>query len=412
MKNRFKNLSIGAWAAGFFLVAQCAFAQTPISLQTAVNMALEQNNSIKNERLAAEYRKKLVRSGVAIPQTSIYGEYGQFNSAANDLSVGISQSLNFPTVYSSQKKLLNEEWKSSVLHVGVKENELQKQVAQTYFQLAYLLDKRQLLIEIDSLFSNYRTIATLRFEKGEQNILEKATAENQQSQIHLQLIQLQGDIEIVQLQFQLLLNTETVYVPETNTAVFKRLPSDIDTSLLCTDPNLRYLKQQEIVAQATTQAERQKLLPDIHLGYNRMGMRENGTDPMYDGNLRLQYINFGLGIPLFFGGQKAKITASKMQETIAKNGYETQKQLVENAYLTAVETYKNHQQMVDYFETVSLQNAQTITETANQQFLSGNIDYLERVLLVNQAIEIRSNYIETVRNRNMAIVEINSFVNQ
>ncbi|MDR2148807.1 MAG: hypothetical protein LBE91_20390, partial [Tannerella sp.] len=102
----------------------------------------------------------------------------------------------------------------------------------------------------------------------------------------------------------------------------------------------------------------------------------------------------------------------KIQEIIAKNEYEMQKQFVENAYLTAVETYKNHQQAVDYFETVGLQNAQTISETANQQYLSGNIDYLERVLLVNQAIEIRSNYIETVRNRNMTIVEINSFVNQ
>jgi cobalt-zinc-cadmium resistance protein CzcA len=411
-KNRKKN-SIGMVAVSILLSVPNGFSQTPISLQNAIDMALQQNKSIKNERLVAEYRQKMIHSGSNLPQTSVVGEYGQINSIYGDLRLGVSQNLNFPTVYISQKALLNEEWKSSVLSVGMKENELRKQVSQVYLNLAYLMDKQQLLKQNDSLFTHYRDIAIVRYDKGETNILEKATAENQHGQVKLQLIQLQQDIEITQLQFQLLLNTETKYIPESNEIIFGKIPSVSDTSSLDAHPALQYLKQQENIAIATTKAEQQKLLPDITIGYNIMGMRGTGADNVsYDRNLRFQSVYLGLGIPIFFGGQKARITASKIQETIAKSEYETNLQLFENAYLTAFELYKKYQEAVDYFENTALENARLMTETADKQFKNGEINYLERVLLMNQAVEIQNNYIELVRYRNMAITEINSFIIQ
>lgn len=408
-----KKNSIGVIAVGILLSIPSGFSQMPISLQSAVDMALQQNKSIKNERLVSEYRKKLIHSGSSLPQTSVVGEYGQINSVYGDLRLGISQNLNFPTVYTSQKALLNEEWKSSVLNVGMREIELKKQVSLAYFNLGYLLDKQKLLKQNDSLFTQYRDIAIIRYDKGETNILEKATADNQQGQIKLQLIQLQQDIEIYQLQFQLLLNTETKYIPESNEAVFSKIPSISDTSSLDAHPTLQFLKQQEQIAIATTRAEQQKLLPDLTVGYNVMGMRGTGADNVsYDRNLRFQSVYLGLGIPIFFGGQKAKITASKMQQTIAKSEYEINLQLFENAYLTAFESYKKYQEAVDYFENVALENARLMTTTANQQYQNGEINYLERVLLINQAVEIQNNYIELLRYRNMAIIEINSFITQ
>ncbi|EPB65824.1 cation efflux system protein CzcA domain protein, partial [Ancylostoma ceylanicum] len=181
--------------------------------------------------------------------------YIAFQRKTNTTTVGVLAIL--------MKALLNEEWKSSVLNAGLKEVELTKQVGQAYYDLAYLLDKQRLLEKTDSLFSKYRDIAILRYEKGEVNILEKATADNQQGQIKIQLIRLQRDLEIALLRFQLLLNTETVYVPESDEAVFSRIPSVADTSLLSTHPALQYLKQQQEVAVASTHVERQKLLPDL-----------------------------------------------------------------------------------------------------------------------------------------------------
>lgn len=68
--------------------------------------------------------------------------------------------------------------------------------------------------------------------------------------------------------------------------------------------------------------------------------------------------------------------------------------------------------MVRYFESTALKNAATITETAEKQFLNGDINYLEWVLLINQAIGIQSDYIEAVKNLNNALAELNFYNNQ
>ncbi|MEQ9412682.1 MAG: efflux RND transporter permease subunit, partial [Cyclobacteriaceae bacterium] len=187
-----------------------ANTQTPITAQAAVDTALVNNQMVKNERLMAEYQKQLIKSGVNIPQTTVMGEYGQINSSFSDNRLVINQNLNFPTVYSNQKSVLKEEWKSSVLNVAVKEIELKKQVSQAYYMLTYLLQKKKLLLKNDSLYSSFLERANLRFKVGESNILEKATAETQRAQIAIQLNQLNADLDLLQSQFQLLLNTTTV----------------------------------------------------------------------------------------------------------------------------------------------------------------------------------------------------------
>jgi len=102
-------------------------AQTIISLDEAVQTALQNNRNLKNEKLRSDYAKALIKTSNAdIPQTAVTADYGQINSAYNDMKFGISQSIAFPTVYQKQKNLHSEEWKKSQLNVSLKEFELKK----------------------------------------------------------------------------------------------------------------------------------------------------------------------------------------------------------------------------------------------------------------------------------------------
>ncbi len=395
-----------------FIASPKAQSQTTITLKQAVDTALKNNLAVKNERLQTEYNQKLIQSGKNIPSTNIFGEYGQINSNFSDTKFGISQTISFPKVYNSQKNLLSEEWKSSVLNVGVKEAELKRQVTEVYFNLIYLLEKKALLLNNDSLFAEFLDKATLRFNKGESNILEKTTAENQRGQIALQLSQLQRDWELQQLQFQLLLNTSTAFTPDKNEVIVKNFFL-IDTGDLESHPALQFFKQKENIAVANTNAERARLLPDLTLGYNLMGMKGMGADNKeYNSSLRFQSVQIGLGIPLFTGGQKAKINASKVRERITKNEYEVTLKNFENGYSSALKRFQKFDEAVKYFENTALKNAETIKETAGKQFLSGEINFLEWVISINQAIIIRSDYIEALRSRNSAIAELNFYTNQ
>ncbi|MGC4235090.1 MAG: CusA/CzcA family heavy metal efflux RND transporter [Niabella sp.] len=389
-----------------------AGAQTPVSLQQAIDMALKNNLSVKNEQLRAAYHKKLIGSATAIPATSMNGQYGQVNSFYPDVAIGISQTVNFPTIYTRHKTLLTEEWKSSFLKVGMQESQLKKQVTQVYYHLIFLRHKQRLLQKNDSLFAAFLHKATLRFNKGESNVLEKTTAESQRGQIALQLSQLQQDKELAQLQFQLLLNTITDLVP----AEEKDISGSIviaDTSLLLLHPEMQYLKQQKQMAQAVTSAERSKLLPDLSLGYDIMGMKGMGADnKAYNSSLRFHSVQVGLGIPIFTGGQKAKISAAKINEAIAAGEYTAGARRFTTAYRSAFINYQKFQHALQYFETKALDHAKTITSTANLQFLNGEINYLEWVLLINQAISIESDYIEAVNNRNNALAELNFYISK
>ena len=91
-------------AALFLIVSSIsAKAQQPITLQAAVDTALKNNLEIGTQRLNASYLQRLTEASTTIPKTLVTADYGNINSALNDTSFGIGQTINFPKVYKSQK---------------------------------------------------------------------------------------------------------------------------------------------------------------------------------------------------------------------------------------------------------------------------------------------------------------------
>jgi len=68
-----------------------------------------------------------------------------------------------------------------------------------------------------------------------------------------------------------------------------------------------------------------------------------------------------------------------------------------NQYQVLLSKHQSDLETINYFESTAIKNAKLISETANKQFLNGDINYLEFVMLTNQAISIQSNYLEAVK---------------
>jgi len=386
---------------------QNASAQTEVTLPIAITTALKKNQSMKSERLKADYQQKLIKTSANLPATTIAMDYGQINSFYTDNRIGVSQAFNFPTVYSRQRKLTTEEWKSATLNVALKEAELKKEVTQTFYTLLYLNEKEKLLLKSDTIFSEFQKKSELRFQKGESNILEKTTSETQRGTIKMQLLQLQQEKEVVKSQFQLLLNSETEIQPKA-TELQLKLDQNVDSTLVAQHPNLKLLEQQKKASIASTKLERSKVLPSVLLGYNNTSITGTGADNVtYDRSSRFQSVQFGLGIPLLGGAQRAKINATKLVETIAENDYQRERMLLKQKFQNQFSQYQSNQQKLQYFEKTGLPNAAIIVATANKQFFNGDINYLDWVMLMNQSIAIKSNYIDAVWNQNETIIQLN-----
>lgn len=394
-----------------FAISVNLFAQQPISLEAAIDTALKNNLHVKNEKLKANYQQMLMATAKHIAPTNIIGEAGQINSFYTDTKISITQTLSLPAVYKRQKQLYEQEATNSFLAISVKEAQLKIQVEQVFYQLIYFYNKEKLLLTTDSLYSDFLKRAELRLAKGESNILEKATAENQSSQIKIQLEQLQMDIALVQIQFQLLLNTTTVFTPETS--VFKM--DDVrkaDTVKLNQHPLLLQIEQQQEISKAIVRVEQSKLLPDLIIGITNTSIKGTGAnEKLYSSSYRFTAVQAGVALPIFNRGQKARIEAAKQNTKISESNYDIQFQQLQSAYENAKAQQEKFKQTVAYFENKSLITANLISKTANQQLANGSINYLEWVQLINHSIATQNEYIEAVKNLNDATIQLHYFTN-
>ena len=397
-----------------FICAFCGkcFAQQSITLNAAIDTALKNNAQLKNEQLKTQYQQMLLKTVNTMPSTYVLAEAGQINSIYYDTKIGISQSFSFPKVYKTQKELYNQEWKSSLLNVDIKKVLLKKQVTQIFYSIIYLQEKKQLLQSSDSLFTAFYKKATLRLSKGESNILEKASAESQLGQITVQINQLEQDEKMLQIQFQLLLNSTKSYTP--NAKSYKApIQFLADTTLLKEHPEIKIIRQQQSIATANIAVEKSKLLPDMLAGVSNTSIKGTGADNnLYSSAKRFSSVQVGVGIPIFIKAQKAKINSAKFSKQIAENEYSAAIQKLQSEYKWAFAQYNKHLQTVQYFEIKGLQNAELVASTANKQLANGIINYLDWTQLINQVTIVKNEYIDAIKNLNESIVQLNYFSNK
>jgi cobalt-zinc-cadmium resistance protein CzcA len=265
---------------------------------------------------------------------------------------------------------------------------------------------------MDSIYSIFLRNAALKFEKGDSNILEKNTAESQRGQIQLQLQQVTQEYESLLLEFNLLVNTKMSTSP-----VFSQLkmnsPLIVDNTIVKQHPFLQQLEKQQQLSNSKLQLEKSILLPDLLAGYSNSSITGMGPDNVYyNRSRRFQSFHAGIGIPLFFGSQKAKISTLKINQQIADNNLYAGTAMFQLKYQKAMQEYTVSLNALDYYESKALKNADEIINASSIQYQSGNINYLEWVMLTNQAVSIKIDYLNAMRKLNTCIIELNYLTNK
>ncbi|MFV8355147.1 CusA/CzcA family heavy metal efflux RND transporter [Flavobacterium sp. XS1P32] len=393
---------------GLFFSFQNADAQEKISIEKAIETAISNNIKIKNAKLNSEYLQQMTKTGYDIFNTGIIGEYGQFNSNVNDIKIGVSQTIKFPTIYKKQKQLLIEEAKTGKWNEALQKKELSRQVNTLFYEMIYLKEKEKLLLKSDSIYVEFLRKSTLRFEKGESNILEKATAENQSGQIKMQLLELQSDYKMKQLHFKYVLNTDKDFIPVSDT--FKMdFDENLEKNATDNQPSVKLFEQEVNSNKAQILLEKSKKLPELIGGvYWQTFKTQTSFQDGYNG----VYGQFGVALPLFNSNIKNRQKALEINSQIAENNLTNEKIKLQSQYNEFIQEAKKHEETISYFESKALKNVDLVTKAANDKFINGDINYLEWVMLINQNTEIQSNYIETVRKFNETILKLENLISK
>jgi cobalt-zinc-cadmium resistance protein CzcA len=379
---------------------------------------LQNNLDLQNSKRWTNYAQQMKKTSADIQPLDVVFEYGQFNSIYADNKVSLSQNLQFPTVYARNKKLLESEYKHSLLNVTSKENELTKQVRLLFNELLLFGHKKAILGTVNQDFSTVIEKVNLRFSKGEIDALEKTSVEIQQAQLQLQLQNLNNDYEILVMQFNWLLNTSRTYIPaEDNKEINSfKMPLELtwsDTAALQQNVALQTLQQELNTRQAQINVEKAKLLPNLNLGYNSMTIRGIGSDDKYySTSKRFQSVMLGIGLPIWSGAQKNRIKAANISLQIAQNTYQNERKKMFVKWRSLQKSYENQQSVVAFYENNTYAKSKKLSSLVMEKAKRGEINLLEMLMLNNQYINVHIEYLQAIAQQNINIIEIQSLLNK
>ncbi len=207
---KMKTSTILFLLGGLLLLPTLGHSQQKLTLDEAIQTALQNNAGLKSAALDVEYQRQLKRTATEIPKTSAMLMYGQYNSVNQDNNITITQSLPFPTVFTSQSKLGAIRVQSSELKRASTENELIFQVKQVYLTIQFLMARQKLLQRQDSIFSDLVKITSLQQRTGEGTLLQKTSAEARFNEVQNMRRQNEADQKVYESQFRILLNADAV----------------------------------------------------------------------------------------------------------------------------------------------------------------------------------------------------------
>lgn len=378
------------------------------SLEQAIEIGLQQNGDVKiatHEIDIAELGKK---EAVDINKTGVKATYGQYNSFRNDLGFEVSQEFDFPTVYSRKKGLAKEKVVGSELKLNMTENEVKREIRTAWYQLSYLNDRKELMTYQDSLYKRFLHAASIRYETQATNFLEKASAETQVMDIENKLFVLQSDIKIQENTLRVLLQ-DTVGLTFMPPKLSKKRKNALQAQGVVNNPTLAYAEKQIDIANAEQKVAASEMLPGINLGYfnNSMdGVPLSDQGGIASSSDRFQGFSVGLAIPLFYGASKAKVNTAKLRAQTAQIQSEQYRIQLEGQFVHYEQQLNQLNGSLTYYETKALPQVERIIDNAQKSFENGAINYVEYFQNINQSLEMKYNYLNTLNNYNQVVIQL------
>jgi len=374
-----------------------------LSLEEALEIAINNNSGLRSSQLKVDQSEELVGSAFNIDKTQAYYSYDQNNIAANGLPLnvwGISQSLQFPSVYFTQKKANTKLMEMQKQKYLLDERYLRKEVSKAYMQIIYWQNVAENYHYLDSLYLQFSKAASRKFATGESNYLEKITATTKQKEVALLLKQSDENIKKAYLELNRWMQLDEAFVIDEDKLVkIEILP--IDT---VNHPGLTYFQKAINFNQMTQRVEKQKLLPDLHLAYFQ-GTNNGMNAQIYHG------VQAGIGIPLFYGEQKSKIKAAAIENQVLINEEENyQKQLLTH-YKQLHSELNKYNEAIEFYTLSGKKLSKELINTSNKAFYNGEIDFIQFILLLENAKGIEMTYLENVYNYNQTALELNYLMN-
>ena len=380
----------------FALFSSTTHAQDRLSFDEVLKEAESKNLDLKFAELNTLYHQKNVFANRSLGPTEIAGEFGQVNSGEFDNKITIAQSFQFPVVFKRQKALNEQMINASKSNEKLTKIEIKQRLATVYVAMQNLESQYDLLKENETIYQQFLDKANLRLKKGESNKSEVSTATIQLKSIQNQMKMVQTEIENNARQIQYILNSESKIYP-TKQPVDWNLINELTVAK--NHPILDLANENIKISTLETEVEKSKKSPVLSVGYSNQSFSD------LDQN-RYNSFQIGVGIPLFNRGINSSIEASRVKIDMAKQSLAIQENRLKQDFDIIKNKITAYDEILNDFEQIQIPASNDLQKTINRQLLEGEINFLDWVILNNQIIDVKSNYLESKNLREMAYAEM------
>ncbi|SDG60992.1 CusA/CzcA family heavy metal efflux RND transporter [Psychroflexus sediminis] len=398
-KVKFKG-KLGLLVLLFMGTSFSGFAQEN-EFETLKTKMLENNNKLKSSQLVAEGAKASEGEAFTFEKTQLFQNYDETvfappNNTTLFTAWGVSQAIDFPTVYGSKLKLNKVKTDLAETQYSIIELRQIKALQQNYQDYLAAVNKLSIYDSIYKVYSDFAYMAKRKFEEGESNYLEKITAESKTNQIQLEILQIEQNMTASKAAIQSLLQTEDSLILKGNELIKLELEKPISSS---ENLSLSALKQDQKVSERNSALAKNQLLPGISASYSVRG------NSALDQNFEVYQI--GINIPLLFFGDRSKIKSAEIIERAKQAAVEDARIVLEQRQTQLINQLSVQQKALDNFENYQLKVAKEILKSAKLSYKAGEIDFFRYTQSIENAQRIQLDYLSKLREYNQSIIALN-----
>ena len=392
-------LSLGGFLTPNSATAQDNQMAQTLTLEEAITMAKQNYPSLKESQAFIEREQAMKGTSFDMGNTRVFTGKEE---VGNDLpgiqtTIGVQQGNIDLLSGFSKSKFYKERVKLGETFYAVNEQQLIRNVMQAYDRINYNKAQLRFAEQLDSVYTNFRTAAQLRYDTGETGKLEFIAASSEYQQIQVLRQQAYDDIDIAKRALKQYLGIEQEIETVGQTYEPMDFLATLDSASVDNNPLLQYAMQNAEVSKANVGVEKAQFLPKFNLTYGRQ---------IVDNVSGFNTYQAGINIPLWFFPQKSRVKAAKANAMVAENQYLEQKAMTESTVSQLIKSLEKTQKILNYYQEGALLLAEQQITTAELASKEGEIDYVNYITILNSAITIKQNHLQFINQYNQQAIEL------
>ena len=412
MNNKKRGLSV---LLGLFGSVHLILAQTPVRLSYTQYMTCVINDNLgyAAEKLNVPAAQAEVTAAKVFNDPNLSVSY--YNNENNTLQMGEGVEVELSKTFTFGKRGAN-------IALAKSEQALAEALLADYFRqlradatVTYLeaLRQQRLYQVKQRTYEHMRQLAesdSLRFRLGEirevdatQSLVEAGVLRNELAQAQSELYRAFSDLRLMMGSF----GTDTLFVPEGELQLPARsfvLVELLDEAMRERTDLVVASRNKEVASQALKATRRERNTDvDLSIAVSRNARvhNEEAPAPPFTG------VTAGIAIPLKFSNfNKGSVRAARFREQQAELQYQEACLTVQTEVMQAYRMYEVCSQQVEAYDNGLLRQAAEVMEGKNYSYQRGEVSLLEVLDAQRTYDDVQAQYIETLFNYSVALVEL------